>query len=730
MTSLRWRLPFLIAALIAAVLATFVWAAHRTLEETLIRDGEDRLHVAADQLATLLTREPHLGQATSAAADPALAAYLADPTPANRQTAERALSRLIDGTMRRRVELWSTAGTRLLANAEGVPLPAVERVGGEGVGPLRAAARAPGDADPRLLFYDIVARVGEAGHLVMRIGFLPSDPRVISRFVGEDAVARLGNADGSLWTDLNAPIDGTRLAVRAPGVSSYVDARGAERVGWAAPVPAAPWLAWVEFPRASFLRPAAGFLRAIIPIAVIVLVAGAVLALVLMARVTVPLAELSAAAEAVAAGDYTRRVDVTRRDEIGRLSRSFNAMTGQIEDSRRGLETRVAERTAEADKANRAKSDFLSAMSHDLRTPLNSILGFAQLLETEALTPKQAEHVRHILNGGRHLLALVSDVLDITRIESGQLGLTIESVPVERAVTQAIELVRPLAAQRGIVIRMEETGGAAAVTADAQRLNQILLNLLSNAVKYNRAHGRVAVSSVLTEDGRCRLQIIDTGVGLDAAKIARLFQPFERLGAEQTAVEGTGLGLALSRALAAAMDGTIGVTSEPGKGSTFWLELPCADLAAAPAGPPRPVAAEPLGRQPQNGVVLYVEDNLSNVRLLQRILERRPGVQLLHASTGAAGVDLARLHLPDLLLLDMHLPDTTGQAVLRLLTDDVRTRDIPKVIVTADATPGLGARLEADGATACMTKPLSVPSVLGLIDRLLQQPGTSSDARL
>ncbi len=262
---------------------------------------------------------------------------------------------------------------------------------------------------------------------------------------------------------------------------------------------------------------------------------------------------------------------------------------------------------------------------------------------------------------------------------------------------------------------------------DARRAVQILLNLLSNAVKHNRAHGRVVLSSALVSEDRCRLSITDTGTGLDADKIERLFQPFERLGAEQTAVEGTGLGLALSRSLAEVMDGTIGVTSEPGKGSTFWIEPPCADLATAPAGVERPAAERPLLRPPQSGVVLYVEDNLSNVRLLQRILERRPGVQLLHASTGAAGVDLARLHLPDLLLLDMHLPDTTGAEVLRLLTKDPRTRDIPKVIVTADATPGLGARLQAEGAMLCMTKPLSVPAVLALIDRLLEEPGTPSD---
>jgi CheY-like chemotaxis protein/nitrogen-specific signal transduction histidine kinase len=408
-------------------------------------------------------------------------------------------------------------------------------------------------------------------------------------------------------------------------------------------------------------------------------------------------------------------------------------MTGQIQEAHHNLEGRVAARTAElaaaraeADKANRAKSEFLSLMSHDLRTPLNAILGFAQLLETEPLTPEQADHVRNILNGGRHLLALVSDVQDITRIEGGQLGLSLEPVAVGAAVRQAVELVGPMAAHRAVVVRVADVADDVAVLADGQRLSQVLLNLLSNAVKYNRAHGRVDVSAEIGPNGRCRIAVSDTGIGIEPEKVARLFQPFERLGAEQTGVEGTGLGLALSRALAAAMRGTISVSSTPGKGSTFWLELPVADAGDVREAPAREPDAHIA--PPTTGVVLYIEDNLSNVRLLQRILQRRPGIELLHAQTGAAGFDLARKHLPDAVLLDMHLPDTTGEDVLRLLAADPRTRDIPKVVVTADATPGLAPRLEAAGARACMTKPLSVPAILGIIDRLLARPGTSTNA--
>ena len=740
MASLRWRLPLLMTALVAAVLSTFVWAAHRTLRTTLLHEGEDRLQVASSQLAAIVARDELLATAQRNARAPVLASFLADPTDAEkRAAAERFLASIVAGASRRHAELWSLDGTRLAEAASGDALPAVTEVGADGVGPLRSLEPQAADAMRRQIFYDIVAGVparaaGErAGTLVVRMALLPTNPRVISRLVGEDAYALLGNADGSLWTDLNAPVH-VPLGGRNEGVSSYDDGSGHVRVGAATPVPGAPWVAWIEFPRDSLLRPADDFLDAIVPLAVIFLIAGAALALAVSSSITVPLVALSGAADDVAAGDYSRRVRVDRHDEVGRLAHAFNLMTSEIQESHRTLESRVAARTAElaaaraeADRANRAKSEFLSLMSHDLRTPLNAILGFAQLLETETLTPAQREHVSHILSGGRHLLSLVSDVLDIARIESGQLGLAVAPVAVQPLAREAAELVGPMAAARNITVRFDEAAlDDVAVMADAQRLSQILLNLLSNAVKYNREGGDVFVTGQRVGGRRYRVAVRDTGPGIQSDRLGRLFQPFERLGAEQTSIEGTGLGLALSRALASVMHGTMGMASREGEGSTFWVELPLADVAA-PVNGPAPDAVPEVPTPPTTGVVLYVEDNPSNVRLLQRILERRPGVTLLEAGSGAAGLTLAREQRPDLILLDMHLPDTSGADVLALLTADARTRDIPKVIVTADATPGLGERLEAAGARACITKPLNVPAMLALIDRLLPQPRTTSD---
>jgi PAS domain S-box-containing protein len=376
----------------------------------------------------------------------------------------------------------------------------------------------------------------------------------------------------------------------------------------------------------------------------------------------------------------------------------------------------------EAERANRAKSDFLSRMSHDLRTPLNAVLGFAQLLEADDLTGEQQENVRQILRGGRHLLSLINEVLDIARIEAGHLSLSPEPVDVVEIVQHAVALVAPLAAQRGVALTVEPFAGAAtSVQADRQRLNQVLLNLLSNAVKYTRAGGRVTVTFEERPADRMRVNVADTGAGIPPEKLEMLFTPFERLGAERTSIEGTGLGLALARGLAGAMGGSLGVSSEVDRGSVFWVELArsgeqavSAPDAAAPRDLPRRVAA---------GTVLYIEDNSSNVRLMERVLQKRAGVTLLHAAEGQIGIDMARADRPGLILLDLHLPDLTGEEVLRRLWEDPVLRAIPVAVLSADATPAQSRRLLASGAKAYLTKPLDVAQVLALIDAWLLDDG-------
>jgi PAS domain S-box-containing protein len=377
----------------------------------------------------------------------------------------------------------------------------------------------------------------------------------------------------------------------------------------------------------------------------------------------------------------------------------------------------------EAERANRAKSDFLSRMSHDLRTPLNAILGFAQLLELESLGANGKESVTQIQRGGQHLLSLINEVLDIARIEAGHLSLSHEPVNAAEIVDLAVELVAPLATQRGISLTVMGGRDETVVVADRQRLTQILLNLLSNAVKYNRPGGTVTVGFEKVDDAsRLRITVADSGAGIAPAKLALLFQPFERLGAEQTDVEGTGLGLALSRRLAEAMGGSLGVRSEVDFGSTFWVELArtdAVDVRPAAESGLSGVAVEPMAPASTAGVVLYIEDNRSNVRLMERVLERRPGVRLLHAGRGDEGVKMATAHQPDLIFLDLHLPDMSGEDVLRLLWQDSALRQIPVAVLSADATPSQARRLKASGAIEYLTKPLEIGQVMRVVDQTL-----------
>ena len=371
----------------------------------------------------------------------------------------------------------------------------------------------------------------------------------------------------------------------------------------------------------------------------------------------------------------------------------------------------------EAERANRAKSAFLSNMSHDLRTPLNAILGFAQLLELDDMPDDRKESVAQILRGGEHLLTLINEVLDIARIEAGHLSLSMEPVQALEIVDLAVELIRPLAAHRGIALNIDRATSEFVVLADRQRLSQILLNLLSNAVKYNRDRGTVTIGFQPVDGGRLRLTVTDTGAGIAEPKLRLLFQPFERLGAEQTAIEGTGLGLALSRGLAEAMGGALNVESVVDRGCTFWIELPLTEAPQELTDATVATLTEDVTRRSDTrGVVLYIEDNRSNVRLMERLLERRPGVRLLHASDGERGLAAAQIGRPDLILLDLHLPDLPGEEVLHRLWQDPLLRTIPVAILSADATAEQSRRLKLSGAIAYLTKPLEIRAVLQLID--------------
>jgi len=323
------------------------------------------------------------------------------------------------------------------------------------------------------------------------------------------------------------------------------------------------------------------------------------------------------------------------------------------------------------------------------------------------------------LKAGEHLLGLINEVLDLARIESGHTTISLEPVALRSALREAVELMRPLAEDRGIAIDMPELpAGNGYVMADNQRLKQVLINLLSNAIKYNREGASVAISVEPADEDIVRVAVTDEGQGIPPQELDRLFVPFERLQAGSTDVQGTGLGLALSRALCEAMEGEIGVQSTPGVGSTFWLTLRRGEPSAVRAAAVRDEAPPVERVYREHKTLLYIEDTVANVRLVEAILELRPQIKLLPAIQGRLGLRLAQEHLPDLILLDLHLPDLGGEEVLRLLREDNRTRGIPVVILTADATNRQLERLLADGAHAYLTKPIGVRRLLDVIDEL------------
>ena len=414
-------------------------------------------------------------------------------------------------------------------------------------------------------------------------------------------------------------------------------------------------------------------------------------------------------------------------DNAGNAVRVFGY--DQDTTARKAAEEALTQARLEADRSNRAKSEFLSRMSHELRTPLNAILGFGQLLDIEDLTPDQRESVQHVLRAGGHLLRLIDEVLDIARIEAGRLSFSPEPVPIRATLHQALDLIRPMAAKKNVQLLAAAPGPwDKHVLADQQRLTQVLLNLLSNAVKYNRAGGSVTLSCEDIQAGKVRFSVRDTGRGIAPGNLERLFSPFERLDAAQAGIEGTGLGLALSKHLIEAMGGAMGVESVLGMGSTFWIELPevSEPLELIDAPPEREGKALPPAGT--GGTVLYIEDNLSNFRLVERILALRPGVRLISAMQGRMGLDLAQTHRPDLILLDVHLPDISGAEVLAELQADAQLRRIPVVMISADAIPATIGRFLAQGAGAYLTKPLDVKKLLTLLDERLKHPGAAGKA--
>ncbi|MFP4683590.1 MAG: ATP-binding protein [Ectothiorhodospira sp.] len=381
-------------------------------------------------------------------------------------------------------------------------------------------------------------------------------------------------------------------------------------------------------------------------------------------------------------------------------------------------ETDLRRAKEEAERASQAKSEFLSSMSHELRTPMNAVLGFAQLLETDPeLGTMQAENVREILKGGRHLLDLINEVLDLASVESGRVELSIEDIPLGELLEECLTLVTPLADRRGIRIDPGPETDLAA-RADRIRLKQVLINLLSNAIKYNRDRGQVTLQMEATED-RVEIAVHDTGKGIPQERIDDLFEPFSRLEDGNSGVEGTGIGLAISLRLVQVMDGEMRVESTRGEGSTFRVSLPLGTAEARTARRAPTTTTPPAGEDDTLHTVLHIDDNPANLRLVSQILTRRPRVTLLSAPDPRMGLELAMAHLPELILLDINMPEQDGYQVLKKLRADPTTTAIPVVALTAFATHRDVERGRDAGFDAYLTKPLEVEHFLEILDGVL-----------
>ncbi|ALP51787.1 hypothetical protein Tel_00765 [Candidatus Tenderia electrophaga] len=433
-----------------------------------------------------------------------------------------------------------------------------------------------------------------------------------------------------------------------------------------------------------------------------------------------PLARLEHAAARISGGDFDVALPAASRDEIGRLTSEFDVMRSNLRSAQQVL----IDAKREAEQASQAKSEFLSRMSHELRTPLNAILGFAQLMELDARDPQSREYIGEILRAGDHLLDLIEEVLDLARVEAGKVNLLLVEADAQKLCRACVTLMQPEAKQMGVQLnaRLDAIDGARAYV-DETRFKQVLINLLSNAIKYNREGGHVTLSCAPYPSGRLRFSVTDTGKGLDQTQQQRLFNPFDRLGAEGGAVSGTGIGLVISKRLIEAMGGEIGFYSRVGEGSTFWVEVDAVDLSHisndAQSGAnvaPTPALAE-LPMAPKT--LLYIEDNRANLHLVQRIIEQHTPYRLLWAADASQGVALAREHMPDLILLDINLPDRDGFAVLDELRALEKAQSVPVVAVSANATLKDVERGQAVGFAAYLTKPIGVKALLKTIANVL-----------
>jgi len=457
-------------------------------------------------------------------------------------------------------------------------------------------------------------------------------------------------------------------------------------------------------------------------------------------KITEPLLALRKGMKNISEGDLDYKIESNQTDEIGAVIQGINSMGEQLKKTlasrdelneeivfRKEVEKALKDKTKELEqatwaavKANQSKSEFLTSMSHELRTPLNAVLGFAQILQLDTKTPlndKQRDATNQIIKGGEHLLDLINDILNLSKIETGHIELDIEPVESLDVIKECMSMVKTLADDMDLTIDVPNTGSAI-VEADHVRLKQVLFNLMSNAVKYNRPKGTVTVTSTILDNKKAlRISVADTGKGIATGKQDELFVPFSRLGAENSNIEGTGIGLSITQKLLNAMGGQIGFESKEGIGSVFWAELPLSESKET-EHQTADVAAN-INEEDMSGHVLYIEDNIANSILMETILSNVPGLKLKIAPSAELGLAMAHQNKPDLILMDINLPGMSGNEALVELKKHKKTKDIPVIAITADAMAKDIRKGLDDGFIAYLTKPFNVTELINSVQEIM-----------
>jgi signal transduction histidine kinase/CheY-like chemotaxis protein len=723
--SIRLRASILTSALIALALVAVISYTFLAVRTALLRAGEARANAAAEQLAGIIGAPlpGRVAEVQRLVDHDSVRQALTNPSAdAQAEAIARLKPITINAQQHQTLELWSASGTRAFGiqippSGGSVPLAAAlpqgvgvlpyVLVNGEVVSELVVPVRADGTESP-------------IGYLLSRrLATGVSTPDALNRLIGGGGRVMVGNQSGTVWTDIAKRVDGPPIDVATPGSHRYRTADGA-RIAGVAHVAATPLAIVIDFPQAAIIAPAWSLLRQLVIVGFVFTAIAVLVVWRLSARVTQPLNRLIDALGAAREGDFSRRVEIDRDTEVGRLAQAFNSMAEKIQAGLLELDARARELKAKDNleeenrrvvEASRLKSEFLANMSHELRTPLNAIIGFAELIYDGHVTPDMPqfkEFMHDILTSGQHLLQLINDVLDLSKVEAGRLEFHPEETHLEKAVAESIGILRTMAAQKQITIAHEVDQSLGTVFVDRARLKQVLYNYLSNAIKFTPEEGRIAVTVSAVGGADFRIAVRDTGVGIAPADLPRLFIEFNQLEAGAAKKhQGTGLGLALTKRLIEAQGGTVGVHSTPGEGSTFFAVLPRRATKGKPVAGPRSIASSRLDAE----TVLVIEDDAADQEAIAAAL-LAAGFNVEIATTRAQALVKLGAQTFGAITLDLILPDASGADVLRDLRASERNRGVPVIVLTLVGADGVVAGFSVRNI---LTKPVNGAALLAAL---------------